>query len=346
MPTTRPTTRPTTKPTTTLAPAALPRHRQAWVCRAYGGPDQLVLVQQPLAAPGRRQLLVQVAATTVESADVRIRSQTLPRGFGLIGRLVFGWQRPRQPVLGTVLAGTVVAVGPGVQGWQAGDAIVAATGAGGGAHASLAVVHAGRPIVRRPPGMSAAQVVAVVFGCQTALHFLDRAALRSGEHLLVIGATGAVGSALVQLAHARGASVTALASAGNLGLARQLGASQALDYHQQPPAGLGAGQFDVVADTCAASSFGACLRLLRPGGRYLNIAGDLSSLLARPRQGRRSIGGPAAEDTALLQQVLDLAARGSLVPVIDSTWPFADLPAAHARAGSGHKRGSVVVQAG
>jgi NADPH:quinone reductase-like Zn-dependent oxidoreductase len=336
--------------------SALPRHRQAWVCRAYGGPEHLALVQQPLAPPGRRQLLVQVDATTVESADVRIRSLTLPRGYGLVGRLVFGWRRPRQPVLGAVLAGTVVAVGPDVPGWAVGDAIVATTGAGGGAHASLALVCTGRPIVRRPPGLSAAQAVAVVFGGHTALHFLDRAALQPGAQLLVIGATGAVGSALVQLAHARGATVTALASAANLALARQLGARQALDYRQHSLASLGSGtggdtdagtdggRFDTVADTCAASSFGACLPLLRPGGRYLNIAGDLPSLLAPPRRGRRSIGGPAAESTALLQRVLDLAAAGSLVPVIDSTWPFADLPAAHARAGSGHKRGSVVVQ--
>ena len=336
----------TMMPTRTLAPTALPRHRQAWVCRAYGQPDQLALEQQPLAAPGRRQLLVQVEATTVESADVRIRSQTLPRGFGLIGRLLFGWRRPRQPVLGTVLAGTVVAVGPGVQGWKPGDAIVATTGASGGAHASLALVPAGRPIVRRPAGMSAADAVAVVFGGQTALHFLQRAALQPGAQVLVIGATGAVGSALVQLAHARGATVTALASAANLDLARQLGASLALDYRLHPPHSLGGGLFDVVADTCAATSFGACLPLLRTGGRYLNIAGDLPSLLVRPRQGRRSLGGPAADSTQALQQVLDLAASGSLVPVIDSTWPFADLPAAHARAGSGRKRGSVVVQVG
>ena len=159
-------------------------------------------------------------------------------------------------------------------------------------------------------------------------------------------ALGAVGSALVQLAHARGVTVTALASAANLDLARQLGASTALDYRQHPLSGLGVGRFDAVADTCAATSFRTCLPLLRTGGRYLNIAGDLPSLLARPRQGRRSIGGPAGESTQALQQVLDLAAHGTLAPVIDSTWPFAELPAAHARAGSGHKRGSVVVQIG
>ncbi len=331
-------------PATRQAATALPQQRQAWECRAYGGPEQLVLAQQPVAAPGRHQLLVQVQATTVESADVRIRSQRLPRGFGLIGRLVFGWQRPRQPVLGTVLAGTVLAVGRGVQGWSAGDAVVATTGAGGGAHASLALLHSKRPIVRRPARLDPAQAVAVVFGGMTAQHYLDRAALQPGEQLLVIGATGAVGSALVQLGRARGATVTALASASHLDLARQLGASQALDYRQHTISSLGSQRFDVVADTCAASSFHSCLPLLRDAGRYLNIAGDLLSLLARPQQGRRSIGGPAAENTLALQQVLDLAALGTLRPVIDSSWAFADLPAAHARAGSGNKHGCVVVQ--
>lgn len=320
-----------------------PTHMQAWECRAYGGPEVLVLAERPMPIPGTKQVLVRVEATTVETGDVRIRAQDMPRGLGLIGRLVFGWSQPRQAVLGSVLAGTVVAVGAGVQRWSPGDRVVATTGAKGGAHAAWALLGEGQAVAHRPEMLTAEDAVAVVFGGLTAQYFLDRSAVQAGEHVLVIGATGSVGSALVQLAHARGAVVTALGSQANLSLARELGAAYTLDYRQHPTAGLGAARFDIVADTCAASSFAECLPLLRAGGRYLNIAGDLPSMLIRARHGRRSISGTGSETAQGLERVLELAARGVLKPVVDSTWPFAKLPAAHARAGTGHKRGCVVV---
>ncbi len=316
---------------------------QAWECHAYGSPDVLALVKRPVSMPGAKQVLVRVEATTVETGDVRIRAQNMPRGLALIGRLVFGWRRPRRPVLGNVLSGTVVALGSGEQRWSEGDCVVATLGAKGGAHAQWVVLDEGQAVVRRPAALTAEQAVAVVFGGLTAQYFLDRSAVQAGEQVVVIGATGSVGSALVQLAHARGAVVTALASIANLALARELGATNALDYRQHPPASLGAAQFDVVADTCAASSFAECLPLLRDGGRYLNIAGDLPSMLARSRQGRRSVSGTGSETAHALERVMELAASGVLKPVIDSVWPFADLPAAHALADSGHKRGCVVV---
>lgn len=220
---------------------------------------------------------------------------------------------------------------------------MAATGIGGGAHAQWVLLHDNRTMAACPPALTPAQAVAAVFGGLTATCFLDRAAAQPQEYVLVIGATGSVGGAMVQLARAR-AQVTALASAPNLGLALKLGAAQALDYHQHAPGSLPRQGFDVVADTCAASSFAECLPLLRAHGRYLNIAGDLPSMLARPRQGRRSISGTGAESTQDLQRVLGLVAAGVFKPMVDSVWSFNDLPAARARAGTGHKRGCVVVQ--
>jgi NADPH:quinone reductase-like Zn-dependent oxidoreductase len=226
----------------------------------------LALVTQPLPRPGPRQLLVRVEATTVDSGDARIRSQRLPRGFGLLGRLAFGWRRPRRPVLGSVLAGTVVTAGAGVAVWRPGDAIVAATSMGGGGHAQWAALGADRAIIRRPEGLSPVEAASLVFRGLAAQYFLDRAAVKPSERLLVIGATGAVGSALLQQARARGLLVTALDSAPHLALARELGAAEALDCRVHPADTLGDGRFDVVADTCVASLFARCLHLLRPGG--------------------------------------------------------------------------------
>ena len=327
-----------------VAPQPLPVNMLAWVCPAYGGPEVLTLCPRPVPKLAPHQLLVKVEATSVEISDVRIRSQHFPRGFGFIGRLVFGWRRARQPVLGSVLAGTVVAVGSKVQRWAVGQRIVAATGLRAGAHAESAALSEKSAIVGCPPALSAAQAVALVFGGLTAQFFLDRAALRPQEKVLVIGATGSVGNALVQMARARRAEVTALSSEPNLALARELGATHALDYRLHPPASLPEHGYDVVADTCAAASLVACLPILRAGGRYLNIAGDLPSMLTRARHGRRSISGTGREHAQDLQRLMDLATAGVLKPLVDSVWSFADLPAAHARAGSGHKRGCVVVQ--
>lgn len=316
----------------------------AWVCRDYGGPGVVTLTHRPVPKPGPHQLLVQVEITTVESGDARIRSQQIPRGFGLVFRLILGWRRPRQGVLGSVVVGTVVAVGKGVRRWAPGDRIVATTGMAGGAHAQFTLLDDKHAIAHCPPALASAQAAALVFGGLAAQFFLDRAEVQPGEQVLVIGATGSVGGALVQLAKARGAVVTALTSAANLQRARALGAAHVLDYRAHAPSSLQQQGFDVVADCCAASSFKACLPLLRVGGRYLNIAGDLPSMLVRPRQGRRSISGTAPESTQDLQRVLDLAAQGVLVPMIDSVWSFTEPAGAHARAGSGHKCGCVVVQ--
>ena len=299
---------------------------------------------QPLPRHGPRQLLVRVEATTVDSGDGRIRSQRLPRGFGLLDRLVVGWRRPRQPLLGSVLAGTVAAVDAGVAVWRPGDAIVAATSMGGDGHAQWALLASHRAIVRRPEALSAVEAASLVFGGLTAAHFLDRAAVKPGERLLVIGATGAVGSALLQQARARGLVVTALASAPHLALAHDLGAAEALDCRVHPADTLGDGRFDVVADTCVASFCPLPAPAAAGGGRFLAIAAGLPAMLALPRQGWRSISGSGRETIEAQQRLMDLAMRSDIVPLIDSIWPFEQLPAAHARVGSGHKRGSVVVQ--
>lgn len=196
--------------------------------------------------------------------------------------------------------------------------------------------------MHKPERLSFVDAACLPFGGLAALHFLNKANLRAGESLLVIGAAGAVGSAMVQLARHRGAHVTAVCSGGNVALARALGAQAVIDYTEedftQDPQ-----QWDVVADTVGASSFAACLPRLTEHGRYLAVAGSLAQVLARPRGTRRSIGGPAAERPEDLQTLMGLAQAGALRPVLDCAYPFTDLPAAHAYVETGRKRGAVVV---
>ncbi|MFN7153027.1 MAG: NAD(P)-dependent alcohol dehydrogenase [Acidovorax sp.] len=332
-------------PSNTLAnPSAVhaPTTMQAWVCRDYGGTEVLALQKRPRPVPGPRDVLVRVVAASVSSADVRIRTQNLPRGFALLGRLAFGLARPRQPVLGTDVAGVVEAVGRDVQGFAPGDAVVGVTGAAMGCHAEYCVLPTTKPLVHKPARLSFTKAASLPFGGMAALHYLNKAQVQPGEKVLVIGASGAVGSAMVQLALHRGALVTGVCSAGNVALVRSLGAHAVIDYTKQDYTQIDQ-RWDVIADTVGASTFAACLPRLNEHGRYLSMAGSLMELLARPRGTRRSIGGPAAEREQDLQLLMELALTGLLRPVIDCTYPFADLPAAHAFVETGRKRGAVVV---
>ncbi len=321
----------------------LPQTMRAWVVTGYGGPDVLALADMPIPKVGPADVLIKVQATTVSSADRRIRAMDLPPGMGLLGRAILGLVRPRRPVLGTELTGIVVAAGRDVTRFHPGDAVIAFPGAKMGGHAEFCRMSETGLIVPRPAGMALDTAAALGFGGTTALHYLRKANLAAGERMLVIGATGTVGSALVQLAAHAGAKVTAVTSGGNLDLARHLGAMEAIDYMTRDVT-TQAARWDIVADAVAALSFARALPILAEGGRYLAIAGGISDMLARPKGSRRTIAGPAAERLDDLVSLTAMAAKGTFRPLVDSVVPFEQLPRAHARADTHRKRGSVIVR--
>ncbi|MCV2367585.1 NAD(P)-dependent alcohol dehydrogenase [Roseateles oligotrophus] len=324
----------TTKPMLTM---------QAWVCQRYGGPEVLALQTRPLPQPGDHEVLIRIHASTVASGDVRVRTLKLPRGFGLIGRLALGFTGPRQPVLGTDLAGVVEAVGREVTSFKPGDAVMGFAGAAMGCHAEYRCLDPRKkPLVLKPAKLGFEQAASLLFGGMTALHYLRKAELKAGEKILVIGASGAVGTAFVQLARHLGAEVTGVCSGANVDLVRSLGAARVIDYRNEDFT-QSAGRFDVIADTVGASNFAACCPVLNEGGRYLSVAGGLPDLLARPRGSKRSIGGPAAELPADIQQLARLAEQGVLQPVIDRSFAFEEAAAAHAYVETGRKRGAVLL---
>jgi NADPH:quinone reductase-like Zn-dependent oxidoreductase len=323
----------------------LPRTMRAWIATAYGGPEVLALRDVPMPVPGPGDILIRMQATTVSSGDRRIRALDLPPGMRLAGRLALGLRRPRRAVLGAELTGVVAAVGARVVRFAVGDEVIAYPGFGQGAHAEYCRMPADGMVVPRPADMSLETAAALGFGGTAARDYLRRAKLRAGERVLVIGASGTVGAALVQLAVAEGAIVSAVTSTANLDLARASGATEAIDYTVRDITA-GPESWDIVADAVGALGFRRALPILAEGGRYLAIAGGLGDLLARRRGSRRCIAGPAAERADDLAALVDLAHRGILRPPIDAVFPFEALPAAHARADTGRKRGSAVVMAG
>ncbi|SBO44876.1 NAD(P)-dependent alcohol dehydrogenase [Cyanobium sp. NIES-981] len=327
-------------------PQATPTLMRAVVYERYGPPEVLRFRDVPRPVPGERDVLIRIHASTVSSGDWRMRSLEVPAGFGVLVRLVAGLRRPRQPILGTELAGTVAAVGPRVRRFRVGDAVVAFSDMAMGCHAEYACLPEDGAITAKPANLSFAQAAALSFGGTTALHFLRRAGLRSGERLLVNGAAGAVGTAAVQLAVHAGAEVTAVCGPANAELVRSLGAAQVIDHTRTDFSLLGQ-SFDVILDAVGNAPLKRCRRCLPPGGRLLLVVASLPAMLLAPLRsrlsGRRLVAGTAggsAEDLAVLAA---LAESGVFRPVIDRIYPFDQIIAAHRHVDAGHKRGNVVI---
>ncbi|WP_336629014.1 MULTISPECIES: NAD(P)-dependent alcohol dehydrogenase [unclassified Microbacterium] len=315
---------------------------RAGVVERYGPPSvvRIETVADPVA--GRGEVLVRVMASTVNSGDARIRGARFPRGFALPGRLALGLRGPRASVLGVVFAGVVEATGAGADGVAVGDRVCGMTGARMGAHAELVAVSASR-IVRIADEVSFDDAAGVLFGGTTALYFLrDRAAVRSGERVLVVGASGAVGTNAVQLAKHLGATVTAVTSAGNAELARELGADRVIDYRVDPIAALGdrGERFDVVFDTVGVLSPATGRPLLAEGGRLLLAAATLGEIVTARGPVKTGTAPQRTEDFTTL---LELVGSGALRVVRDGALALDRLAEAHARVDAGRKVGNLVL---
>ncbi len=227
---------------------------------------------------------------------------------------MFGISRPRQPILGTELAGTVEAVGERVTKFKVGDEVIAFPGGAMGCHAEYRAMAEDGPIAHKPANLTFEEAASLSFGGTTALHFLRKANVKTGDRLLVVGASGAVGTALVQLGKHFGAEVTGVTSTGNVALVKSLGADDVIDYAKDDFTS-GSKTWDIIADAVGATSFDRCKHVLNEHGRFLAIAGDLSEMLAPLRAQltgtKRVIAGPAAERAEDVQQLAELAQRAA-----------------------------------
>lgn len=318
---------------------------RAAIVPQYGSPDVVQLAELPTPAPGPGEVRLRVTAGTVSSGDVRLRTAVVPRGFGPIIRLAYGLTRPRWPVLGTEVAGVVDAVGEGVTRFGIGDRVFGPTGMTLGGHAQFYVAREDSALARIPEGMSDQDAVALVFGGTTALTFLE-GRVRPGERVLVNGASGAVGSMVVQLARHLGATVTAVCSARNAERMRALGAAEVIDYAERDFAAEGE-RYDVIVDTIGNAGWKRSGPALREGGRLLLVVADLWATLGatlRSRRGsRRVVSGVARERAEDLTLLAELAMAGELQPVVDRSYDFDAIAQAHAYVESGRKRGTVLL---
>lgn len=313
---------------------------RAVVVEQYGPPSVARISQAPEPKPKPGQVLVRVVAAAVTTGDARIRGGSFPAGMGALGKLGLGLRGPRNRVLGMVLSGTVEAVGSAVIAFAPGDQVTGMAGARMGAHAELVAVEAKR-LVRKPAGVSHDAAAAAIFGGTTAMHFLhDVAHLQAGQDVLVIGASGAVGSSAVQLAKLAGATVTGVASSRNLELLQRLGVDEHIDYASTDPAGLGR-RFDVIIDAVGTLTPTTARALVREGGTAVLAVADLWQLL-RARGPVKA--GTAPGSAELVGRLMPLLERGDLDPVLQEVLPLAEIARAYEIVDSGRKVGNVVVR--
>lgn len=319
----------------------------AWSIRRYGAPEHLTPVSRPIPTPGPGEVLIRIRASAVSRADGMMRAGT-PR----FARLFLGLRRPRHDLVGTCLSGEIAATGPGVSRFAIGDEVFGLAGLKFGANASHICLSETDMLVPKPAALSFEEAAVMCDGPLTSLNFLREVAkLRAGEKVLILGASGSLGSAAVQIATAMGADVTGTCSARNADMVAALGAGRVIDYTQEDFTRQ-AERYDVIYDTLGVSSFSKAKGSLTRSGRYvcpvlgLGLLGAmLRTSVAGTRKARFSATGMLKPDVLrpMLGTLVEMVEDGKLVPFIDRVYPLADLIEAHRHMETGHKRGNVVV---
>jgi NADPH:quinone reductase-like Zn-dependent oxidoreductase len=321
---------------------------KAVVYDRYGPPDvqRLVEVEQPV--PKEDEVLIKVHATTVNRLDVHTREANRRSGLAvsLLSRMVSGLGGPRQPILGSEFAGEVEAVGAGAKEFAVGDRVFGNSGLRFGAHAEFMCMRESARIAHMPAGMSFEEAAPITDGALNALTCLTPADLRKGRRILIYGASGAIGTAGVQLARYFDADVTAVCNTKNLELVKSLGADRVIDYTKEDFTKNGQ-TYHVIFDAVGKHSFKRSKGSLEPGGLYLPTDGFENLVLAMwtPRFGSKKVvfqipPRQTKQDVLFLKEIIE---AGKFRPVIDRTYPLEDVVEATRYVETEQKTGNVVL---
>jgi NADPH:quinone reductase-like Zn-dependent oxidoreductase len=312
----------------------------------YGPPETLRIADVPTPEPTSDQILVRVVASTVNRTDCGFL-----RAKPFVTRFFSGLTAPRHTALGCEFAGTVEQTGAAVSRFAVGERVFGFDDSGWGGHGEFKVIGQGKAVATIPDGVSFEQAAAATEGSHYALCDIRAAGVRPGDRTLVHGATGAIGSAAVQLLKHQGAYVVATSTSKNVDLVQSLGADEVIDHEREDFTACGQ-QFDLVFDTVGKSSFGACKPLLAPHGTYVstelgpygqNPVLALVGPVAR-RAGGRSVRFPIPRATqADVEFLADRLGSGDFSPVIDRSYPLADIVEAFHYVETGQKTGNVIL---
>ena len=302
---------------------------KAVICTAYGPPEVLQVRSVPDPRPGRKEVCIRLVATAVTASDAIVRGLKLRGRYRPLMRIAFGWRAPRRGIIGMIASGRIESVGRDVKAFKEGDEVFGMDGFRAGTYAEKVCWPATTQLALKPSNLNFEEAAALPYGGLLASFFLRRLKVGAGRRVLIYGASGAIGTAAVQLARHLGAEVTGVCSTGNLELVRSLGAAKVIDYTKEDFTQSGE-RFDVIFDAVgkrkSAQAMANSAAALAPGGAAMSVDDSF------PRT-----------NTADLLALKQLAESGELRPVIDRVYPLDDIVEAHRYVDLGHKKGNVVI---
>ena len=320
----------------------------------YGPPDVLHLIDAAKPTPKRGEVSIRVCATSVGYGDtlarnfaaVSRREFNMPALFWFFAKFAFGWTKPKIHRLGSEFSGVVDAVGAGVTSYRPGDEVFGYLGEHMGGYAEYVCVPASGVLALKPANMTHEQAAVAPMGAMTALALLQRVNVQRGQRVLVLGASGGIGAAAVQLARHLGAEVTGVCGTRRQDFVRALGADHVIDYTREDFTVNGQ-TYDVILDVLGKTSFARCKGSLTPAGRYLLASFKTKQLLQMLWTslvgGKRVVCVLAPERVEDLRAVSALIESGSLRSIIDRTFPLEQTAQAHRYVESGQKQGQVAI---
>ncbi|MGG0334366.1 NAD(P)-dependent alcohol dehydrogenase [Priestia aryabhattai] len=299
---------------------------KAMVCTKYGKPDVLQLQEVEKPIPKENEILIKIYATTVTSGDCRVRSFNSPLLLWLPMRIVLGLRKPRKSILGVELAGEVEEVGKNVTRFKKGDQLFAMTGMKFGGYAEYICLPEKGTIAVKPENVTHEEAASISFGGTTALHFFRKGNIQAGQKVIIYGASGAVGTAAVQLASYYGAEVTGVCSAKNSELVKSLGADRVIDYQHENFIEK-EDRYDLIFDAVGKITKNQCKEALALNGRFVSVEGQ-------------GIAKVQTKDLLLLKKLME---EGQIKSVIDRCYSLEQIPEAHEYVETGRKIGNVAV---
>jgi NADPH:quinone reductase-like Zn-dependent oxidoreductase len=308
----------------------------------YGLPGVLQVKQVENPIPQKNEVLVRIKATAVNSGDIRLR-----KADPFAVRFIFGLIKPKINILGCVFSGEVESVGEDVKLFKVGDFVFGHTNMRFGSYAEYLCIRDNASIALKPANISHKEAAVIPFGGVTALHFIKKVKIKPGQKVLVVGASGAVGSAAVQLAKSFGAEVTGICSTANIALVKALGADKVIDYTKEDFNQTGE-TYDIIFDTVKAISVSRSMKSLnKTGTMILSAAGMLEMLLGlwiSIVSKKKIMAGVISHKAADLIFLKELIATEKFKPVIDKTYSLEQIAEAHAYVEKGHKKGNVAIE--
>ncbi|MFC2168250.1 NAD(P)-dependent alcohol dehydrogenase [Acidobacteriota bacterium] len=314
---------------------------KAIVCTKYGPPEVLQLQEVEKPKPKDNEILIKIYATTVTSSDCIVRGFKLPKlhPMGIMMRLALGFTKPRSSILGMVLSGEVESVGKDVKRFKKGDQVFAATVNSlikirFGAYAEFICMPEEGIVTLKPSNVTYEEAAAIPYGGWLALYFLKKGNIQKGQKILIYGASGAVGTAAVQLAKYFGAEVTGICSTTNLEMVKSLGADKVIDYTKEDFSISGV-HYDLILDAVPMGMSNRkrlklqCKKALTQNGKYISVD--------------QGTPNPHIDDFLLFKELVEAE---KLKPVIDSRYPLEQMVEAHRHVDKGHKKGNVVITLG